>query len=70
MRKEYSTKPNKCPKCGSTRIAKILYGMPAFSNKLESEINAGRVILGGCCISDDDPTWLVSAASSTIAQIG
>lgn len=56
-RYEYLEKPAKCPECGSARIAKILYGLPAFSEKLEAEMKAGRITLGGCCVTDDDPVW-------------
>jgi len=57
MRYEYSRKPRKCPECGSTKIARILYGYPAFSDELRRELKAGRVVLGGCCITGDDPHW-------------
>jgi len=57
MRHEYSRKARKCPACKSSRIANILYGMLAFSPKLEKELDAGRIMTGGCCISDDDPEW-------------
>lgn len=57
IRCESKIKPRKCPACDSSRIAEILYGYPAFSAKLEKDLNAGRIILGGCCVSDDDPAW-------------
>lgn len=57
VRCESQRKPRKCPACNSSRIANILYGMPEQSPKLERDIEAGRIILGGCCISDDDPVW-------------
>jgi len=47
---EYSRKPIKCPSCKASSITTILYGYPAFSSKLESELKAGRVVLGGCCV--------------------
>ncbi|MBC8394339.1 MAG: hypothetical protein H8E17_17440 [Deltaproteobacteria bacterium] len=53
----YKRKPRKCSKCGSNKIADIQYGMPAYSRKLERAIEAGKIILGGCCISDNDPSW-------------
>lgn len=57
MRYESVKKPRKCPACGSKGIASYLYGMPIFSKKLEKEMETGKTILGGCCISDDDPIW-------------
>jgi hypothetical protein len=31
--------------------------MPAFDEELERKMNEGRITLGGCCVSDDDPAW-------------
>ena len=50
-------KPRKCPQCGTARIADILYGMPIFDSELEKELKDGKIALGGCVISDNDPTW-------------
>jgi hypothetical protein len=45
-----------CPACGSTRVARILYGLPAYDDELRRELDEGRVVLGGCCIDEDMPT--------------
>ena len=50
-------KPQTCPVCGSKKIASYMYGMPAFSVTLEEKIKDGKIILGGCCISDHDPDY-------------
>ena len=50
-------KPDKCPNCGSDKIASILYGLPFFSRSLEQEIRDHKIVLGGCCVSNDSPTW-------------
>lgn len=50
-------KPRKCPKCGHTPLADILYGEPLFDEELERAMNEGTITLGGCCITDDDPAW-------------
>ena len=31
--------------------------MPAFTPQLEKDLEAGKVVLGGCVLSDDDPAW-------------
>ena len=49
--------PPKCPICGSNKIAVYLRGMPAYSEKLQKDLDEGKVILGGCCVSDDDPFY-------------
>jgi hypothetical protein len=41
-----------CPRCGSDAVAEILYGLPAFSPELEMELDAGRLVLGGCTVWD------------------
>ncbi|GAB6172681.1 hypothetical protein JCM15765_21590 [Paradesulfitobacterium aromaticivorans] len=46
-----------CPRCGSKKTAKILYGMPAMSPELEEHLNMVDVVLGGCCITDCDPMY-------------
>ena len=50
-------KPRRCPRCGSARVAAILWGLPAGSPALDRDLEAGRVVLGGCCVGDDDPAW-------------
>ncbi len=51
-------KPNKCPDCGSIRIAKILYGLPDFSSKeLKKALQDGRIVLGGCIIPPGQPKY-------------
>ena len=43
----------KCPNCNSLNTCRIIYGLP--DDKLEGEENAGRIYLGGCEVSFDDP---------------
>ena len=31
--------------------------MPEFSPEFEKRIEDGKIALGGCCISNDDPIW-------------
>ncbi len=52
-----NNKNNNCPFCNSENIAKILYGSPSYSKKLESELESGKVILGGCCITVGRPLF-------------
>jgi len=48
---------NSCPFCKSKNIARILYGMPASSKKLDKDIKSGKLILGGCFVSDNSPVF-------------
>lgn len=54
-------KPHQCEKCGSDHVAVILYGLPSLSEELEREIDAGHVVLGGCCRTPDSPEWFCMA---------
>lgn len=46
-----------CPDCGSNRQALIFYGLPEFTDDLRARLEAGSIVLGGCCISGEDPEW-------------
>lgn len=45
----------KCPKCGSSKVIKILYGMPTYESFQLAE--EGKIKLGGCCITGLDPEY-------------
>ena len=42
-----------CPSCRSRGVARIQYGEPAYSEGLEADLEAHRVVLGGCVVWDD-----------------
>ena len=44
-----------CPRCGSRETVRIQYGMPAYSDHLAADLEAHRVVLGGCMVWDDQP---------------
>jgi hypothetical protein len=50
-------KPRKCPACGGKKIAQIQYGLPAFDAEMDEKLQQGKIVLGGCCITDCDPRW-------------
>ena len=54
-RHKFSSKPEKCPECGSTHILEIMYGFPAHI-AVEQE-RAGKIILGGCIVDEGNPKW-------------
>jgi hypothetical protein len=59
-------KPAKCPKCGSAKVARILYGYPHMSEDLERDMNEGKIVLGGCCEESIDPSWQCTACDTPI----
>ena len=40
----------KCPRCGSRDTARNVYGLPAFSELFQKQMDSGRIHLCGCCI--------------------
>jgi primosomal protein N' len=56
MKYKSINKPEKCPDCGSEKIARILYGLPSFSESLRKRIENNEIVLGGCCITGNDPS--------------
>lgn len=40
----------KCPRCGSKNTARIIYGYPLFSEKMQKVLDEGKWVLGGCII--------------------
>ena len=46
---------NHCPKCKSSKVIKIVYGMPDYS--LQEDEEKGKVVLGGCVIHEDAPKY-------------
>ncbi len=53
----YGDAMTRCPKCGSKKIAPILYGMPVFDEEMQRKVNNQELYLGGCCVSDSDPQF-------------
>lgn len=47
-------KPRKCIACGG-KVVPILYGEP--DEEGGALIDAKEMIMGGCCVTDNDPQW-------------
>ena len=45
-----------CPKCKSTNIAEVVYGMPDYNDELVKALDEGTIELGGCLVGENDPT--------------
>ena len=63
---ERKSKPRKCPTCGHSPVGKILWGMPRMDDKLQELMDAGKIIIGGCCLSGDDVIWECSKCHQQI----
>ncbi|MFZ3150893.1 MAG: hypothetical protein WA116_04330 [Anaerolineaceae bacterium] len=56
-RYEFLRKTRTCPVYKSKRIATIQYGYPIYSEDLQRKLDEGKITIGGCCITEDDPKW-------------
>ena len=54
-RAEHVSMLQKCPECGSAKVAEIVYGYPGWD--WEKDVDSGKVVLGGCCIPPDPHSW-------------
>lgn len=63
---EAKRKPETCPKCGAAEVVPIVYGTESPSGKTIADIYAGRVAVGGCIVTDDDPKWRCFACEAEI----
>ena len=45
--------PKKCPSCQQKAGARILWGMPYMTDKVESALNNGTLVLGGCVVDQN-----------------
>ena len=50
-----SESKRRCPFCGSHEVVPILYGLPG--PEMMEQAEAGKIALGGCCVTGDDPNW-------------
>ena len=82
MKYESTTKPGKCPNCGSTTIADILYGLPVIQEQkkyylgtnnyfkldptLEKKLKEGKIVLGGCFYHSSMPKWFCKNCKTKI----
>lgn len=57
--KHSTPSPIACPACGSRERVPIVFGYPGSEMFEDSE--KGKIVLGGCVVGGDDPTWHCSA---------
>ncbi len=66
QRYEFKRKPRRCPACGHVPVGTILYGLPALPPELEKGMADGTVVLGGCVLELDQPTWECSHCQTSM----
>lgn len=69
MATPHKRKPRKCPQCGNSEIATIVYGFPVMNEKTDEKIAGGKIILGGCAIEDGAPKWKCNVCEHEMGQL-
>ena len=61
--KELPSRPVKCPACGRRKGALIAYGLPSPEDwdEIKKRMDAGAMVLGGCCVTGEDPEYKCAA---------
>ena len=47
----------KCPKCDSTEVIRIIYGLPADREEAMKADREGKIKLGGCIVGEESPNF-------------
>ena len=63
-------RPVRCPACSSPRMARIVYGLPVGDDEMQRLLDEGRIVLGGCCVTNDDPAWQCLACGVNVYREG
>jgi len=55
----FDEKAEICPNCKGTNTVRWIYGLPSaeFLKEFEKKENQGKYLLGGCCVSKEDPEF-------------
>lgn len=57
-----------CPKCGSSNIRRIAYGLPGL--EMAEAAERGEIALGGCVIDERSRQWECAACNVTFNDGG
>ena len=58
----------KCPFCGSTHLAPIIFGLPDYTEELVRRVENEEVYLGGCLIMDGYPQYHCFACGQNVGK--
>ena len=59
----------RCPSCGNAAVSRLGYGLPRFTEALNSALDADLIVLAGCSFADDDPVWVCRECKHTWGQL-
>ena len=61
------SKPEQCPACGESPVAVVCYGLvSSHTPKVQRDIDAGRIVFGGCIVSPDSAVWMCTHCQAQI----
>jgi hypothetical protein len=60
--------PPRCPQCGAEAVRPIVYGYPAPEATRQED--QGEIILGGCVIFEEAPTWRCKRCDAEGGRLG
>jgi transposase-like protein len=63
---EGEQQPPTCPRCHSTHMVRILYGLPSGEGFAMAERD--EVVLGGCVIDASSPQWACKTCGESFGQ--
>jgi hypothetical protein len=59
---------SRCPNCRAQTLVHLVYGYPGPVTMMEAD--EGRIALGGCLVTDDDPRYRCQSCRSDIWRDG
>ena len=54
-----------CQRC-NTGMLPVMYGFPG--PEMADDAMQGKIILGGCCVTENDPRWQCPACGATLPE--
>ena len=63
----HARKPRRCPACGEAAVVSIAWGFP--TEAVFEDADAGKVVVGGCVVTGDDPAWRCKACGRDIWRL-
>lgn len=67
---EVKRKPIKWSNCGFRQVGTILRGLPIYDKEVQSEIESGKTILGGCFVTMNQPQWACKSCGTEFRRTG
>jgi len=57
-----------CPRCGSNNTERFHCCMPALNSELQKQIDKGELVLGACCVAENNPSHHCNACKKDFGR--